>query len=371
MRLLICQLLVLLILIACSDDDNIRSEGVAFPQEEELVDFEILTDRTDVIWGFDFLPDQRIIFTERTGKILILNIETKAVSEVTGVPAVTAFGESGLLDLKLHPLFAENNLVYFCYTTSDRSQALGRGTLNGNSLVNFEQIFKAKDSNTAIRHFGCRIEFENANHLFLSLGDQVEQSKAQSLGSHLGKILRLNDDGTYPADNPFVTTPGALPEIWSLGHRNPQGLAIRPETNELFSSEHGPTGGDELNIIDVGQNYGWPRVTLGLPRGDLGQSAPGFQDPIASWTPSIAPSGMTFYSANEIPAWRGNLFIASLRGQHIRRIGLTGGTVTSQELLLKNKGLRFRNVRQGTDGILYFSTDDGKIGRIFQNNELL
>lgn len=363
MNLLIAQLLILVLVFSCSYGDSGYSKPVAAPQEE-TVGSEFLIDRTDVIWGFDFLPDQNIIFTERAGKIFSLNTATKAVTEITGGPVVLANGESGLLDLKLHPSFADNNLVYLCFSTADRSQALGRGTLNGARLENFEVIFKASDQNSSNRHFGCRIEFETNSRLFLSIGDQLEDSQAQVLSSYLGKILRLNDDGSFPPDNPFVTTPGAHPEIWSLGHRNPQGIAIRPETNEVFSSEHGPTGGDELNIIEEGQNYGWPRVTIGQPAGDLGQSAPGFVDPIASWTPAIAPSGIMFYSGNEIPGWRGSLFMATLRGEHIRRITLSGRTVTSQEVLLGNLGLRFRNVRQGPDGLIYFSTDDGKIGRI-------
>jgi glucose/arabinose dehydrogenase len=354
MKLALCQLLVLLSLIACSSDDN-DSKSENIPQEEEA-SLIYLTDRSDVIWGFDFLPDSKIIFSERSGRLLILTPDSGEVTQISGVPAVVTGGEGGLLDVRLHPNFATNKLLYFCYTAPGKATALGRGTLNGNRLTNVESLFKTNDANNSEIHLGCRIEFENESRLFLSLGDQSEPSKAQDLSSHFGKILRLNDDGTYPADNPFVTTPNALPEIWSLGHRNPQGLAINPETRELFSSEHGPTGGDELNIIDAGINYGWPLVTSGLPVGELGQTAPGFQDPVANWSPSIAPSGIAFS--------RGNLYMATLRGQHIRQLSFTGSTVVRQNLLYENEGLRFRNVRSGPDGLLYFSTDDGKIGRI-------
>jgi glucose/arabinose dehydrogenase len=363
MKCLLCQILIFVFIVACSKD-KIETNIDSKPQQEETTSSDILMDRDAVIWGFDFLPDQRIIFSERPGRILILNPQTRQVTQLSGVPTVSTGGEGGLLDLKLHPNFVNNNLVYFCYTQSGRSMALGRAVLNGNALTNFERIFLSNGANNSQTHFGCRIEFENDSKLFLSLGDQSAPSEAQNLNSHFGKILRLNDDGSFPVDNPFVTTPGALPEIWSYGHRNPQGLAIRPETNQLFSSEHGPTGGDELNIIEPSINYGWPLITLGLPPGSLGTNAPGLQDPIASWSPSIAPSGITFYTGNQIPAWQGNLFIATLVGNHIRRITLTGNTVVGQQLLLENQGIRFRNVGQGPDGFLYFSTDDGKIGKI-------
>lgn len=348
--------LFLVILTSCSGSNDSGSNGPNSNQSPTLEEsnIEILIDRSDVIWGFDFLPDEKIIFSERSGRIFILDPATEDTEEVQGVPAVSSVGEAGLLDLKLHPNFEENRYVYFCYTVSGRSHALGRGVLNGNQLTNVQRLFESSDENNSSIHFGCRIAFQNDDLLFLSIGDQSEESQAQNLDSHLGKILRLHDDGSIPSDNPFLGTPDALPEIWSLGHRNPQGLVISAD-GTLYSTEHGPIGGDELNIIRPGANYGWPLVTRGRPAGPRGQSAEGFVDPIISWTPAIAPSGITIFDSS--------LIMATLRGRHVRKLELTNENVGSEELLLEDQGWRFRTVHVGPDGRLYFSTDDGRIGR--------
>lgn len=351
-------ILLLFFLLSCGSDDNDSGTGSQIPQQEDLTS-EVLIDRDDVVWGFDFLPDKRIIFTERNGKIHILNPDTREVTDVSGGPFPSGGGEDGLLDLRLHPDFLQNQLVYLCYTSPNEEgkvQSLARGVLEGNELKNIEKIFEASAGNTGRVHFGCRIEFENSDKLFLSVGDQGESGQAQETGSHLGKILRLNADGSVPSDNPFVNTFEVRPEIWSLGHRNPQGLVYIHETGQLYSTEHGPTGGDELNLIERGLNYGWPLVTRGTPEGPLGDSDPAFVDPIISWTPAIAPSGITFC--------RGKLFIATLRGQHIRELTLENGRVTSENILFGDSGLRYRTLRGSSDGLLYFSTDDGKIGRV-------
>jgi glucose/arabinose dehydrogenase len=354
MKYCLIKILLLLLLLSCGQDNGDTDTTEAPQEQEERVDY--LFDRDDVIWGFDFLPDERILFTERSGKMFLFDPSDESVSEVSGVPNVSADGEGGLLDLKLHPNFRNNNQIYFCYTANGKTQALGRGVLQDSHLSQVEELFKTEDENNSNIHFGCRIAFENENRLFLSIGDQAESDKAQDLNSHFGKIIRLNDDGSVPTDNPFVGDNNALPEIWSLGHRNPQGLTIRPGTQELYSSEHGPTGGDELNIISKGKNYGWPLVTSGSPSGELGESAPGYVDPITTWSPAIAPSGIAFY--------RGDLYIATLRGRHIRKLTLNGSTVESEEVLLEGEDQRFRNLVVGPDDFLYFSTDDGKIGRV-------
>ncbi len=341
MQIILAQLLILITLLSCGSDDDNFTSGIV-PQSEESA-LEVILDRDDVIWGFETMPDNRIIFTERSGKILITDQQGINVVEAGTVPGVSASGEAGLLDLRLHPQFATNNQIYYCYSAASgagRTQALGRATLNGNTLSNFEKIFDAGGPSTSTSHFGCRIEILNDNQILLSVGDQNQSSSAQDPNSFKGKIVSMDLDGNNP-------------EIWSSGHRNPQGLTINPETKEVFSSEHGPTGDDELNIIVQGQNYGWP-----------GESGPGFTEPILTWNPAIAPSGIAFYTGNKIEAWRGNLFIATLRGQHIRRLVISGSQVVSEEILFANEGLRFRNLRTSSDGYLYFSTDDGKLGRI-------
>ncbi len=345
MKSVISYILILLSFLSCGDEyEDIASQ--ILPETEE-VSLEILVDRSDVIWGFDFLPDQQIIFTERAGQIFIFNPQTKVTTPVTGVPEVAAGGEGGLLDLRLHPDFRNNKEVYFCYTEGapgGRTQSLGRAELQGTSLINQERIFTAGNPNSAPNHFGCRIEFSGNNQLFLTIGDQADGNLAQDPNVFQGKIIRLNTDG------PNV-------EIFSSGHRNPQGLTTHPTTGVLYSSEHGPVGGDELNIITQGSNYGWPLVTQG-------RSAPGFVDPIIHWSPAIAPSGIIFYTGNQIPQWQGNLFIATLRGEHIRRLVVSGDKVLEEELIFENFGIRFRTLRTGPDGFLYVSTDDGRIGKI-------
>ncbi len=298
------------------------------PQTEET-SLDIILDRNGVVWGFDFLPDARIIFTERSGNFFITNLQGTSVVNAGTPPDVSASGEAGLLDVRV-----QNDQIYYCYSATSgggRTQALGRATLSGNSLSNFQKIFDAGGSNNSSTHFGCRIEFLD-NQILLSVGDQADSSRAQDPNSLQGKIVSMNLDGTNP-------------QIYSSGHRNPQGLAFNPATNELFESEHGPVGQDELNIIRQGENYGWP-----------GESGIDITRPIISWTPAIAPSGIAF--------WRGNLYIATLRGQHIRKLILSGSTVVSEEILFSNEGSRFRNLRVSPGDDLYFSTDDGKLGRI-------
>lgn len=346
-------LILLILLSSCGGDSGDSSSS---EQQEQDVSLEVLTDRSDVIWGFDFLSGNRIIFTERRGRIFILNPETQEVTEVANVSQVVAGGEGGLMDLELHPEFSANNQVYFCFTEargSGRGITLGRGILRESELTDITPLFRSNASNNSGIHFGCRIEFLSNQSLLLSIGDQNNASEAQDPTSHLGKVLRMNDDGTAV-------------QIFTLGNRNVQGIVRRPQTGEIFASEHGPRGGDELNILRSGGNFGWPLVTRGEPQGPLGDSEEGFIDPVISWSPAIAPSGITFYSGDRIARWSGNLFIATLRGQHIRRLTLEGNSVVSEELLFESENLRFRNVQEGPDGFLYFSTDDGKLGRIIE-----
>jgi glucose/arabinose dehydrogenase len=310
---------------------------------------ELLTQRRDVVWGFDFLPDGRIIFTERGGRLAVFDPKTANVTEVSGSPAVWAKSQGGLLDVRAAPGFAKNRFVYLAWSHpvgDGAATALGRGRLVGERLEGFTRLFLSKAVGKSGEHFGARIEFAG-NHLYLTLGDRVHRELAQDPASHNGKIMRFAMDG-------------ATPEVWSLGHRNPQGLARRPGTDQLWSAEFGPRGGDELNLVKHGANYGWPVVTYGReywgpPIGVAEKE--GFEPPVAYWVPSISPSGMAFLDKNTVA-------LACLSGQHIRLLTLDGDRVVSQRAVLEDRGWRIRHVRRGPDGRLYFSTDDGKIARL-------
>lgn len=326
---------------------------------------EVLLRRADVIWGFDFLPDGRIVFTERKGRLAVYDPKSGAASGIPGAPAVWARGQGGLLDVRVHPGFAKNGLIYLAYSHpvgEGGATALGRGRLAGGKLEGFERLFVTDAGGANGQHFGARIAFVGP-HLYLSVGERGHRELAQDPRRHNGKILRLTHDGKPDG----AGIPGALPEIWSLGHRNPQGLAVRPGTEQLWSDEMGPRGGDELNRIERGANYGWPLVTYGReyygPR--IGTTAKdGMVQPLAHWVPSISPSAMAFYDGAAFPRWRGSVFLACLSGEQLRRVALDGDAPGEQEVLLEDRGWRFRNVRQGPDGLLYFSTDDGRLGRI-------
>jgi glucose/arabinose dehydrogenase len=328
-------------------------------------DVQILARRSDVVWGFDFLPDGRVIFTERGGRLGIFDPKTKEVSDVDGAPAVWAHGQGGLLDVRVHPDFAKNHWVYLTWSQpveGGAATALGRGRLEGAKLAGFERLFLSNGGGGNGEHFGSRVVFDGP-HLYISLGERGHRDLAQDLKRHNGKILRLTHDGKPDGAN----IPGALPEIWSWGHRNPQGLALRPGTKELWSDEFGPRGGDELNLVKRGVNYGWPVITYGReyygPK--IGTTAKdGMEQPVAYWVPSISPSAMAFYDGADFPRWRGSVFLACLSGQQLRRVVLKGDAAVAQETLFADRGWRFRNVRQGPDGLLYFSTDEGLLARI-------
>lgn len=332
---------------------------------------EILAERQDVVWGFDFLPDGRIVFSETAGKLGLLDPRTRWVQTVGGAPAVARQGQGGLLDVRAHPDFARNHALYLTYSEGvgggKMTTALGLGRLDGTELKDYRKLFGAVEPSGERIHFGSRIEFDGAGHLFVSVGERNDRDKAQNLSYDNGKILRFNLDGSVPADNPFAQTPSARPEIWSYGHRNPQGLARHPATGELWSAEFGPLGGDEINLIRAGANYGWPVITYGReyygPKIGEGTEKPGMEQPVVYWVPSISPSGIGFYAGDRFPRWRGDLFVAALGSQHLRRLSFDGKTVR-QEVLLGGLGWRFRNVRQGPDGLVYFSTDEGRIGRL-------
>jgi glucose/arabinose dehydrogenase len=346
-------------------------DGHAYESVGQSFNVEVLTEQKDCIWGFDFLPSGNVVFTLRDGELKQLNINTHEVITIKNAPEVTAKGQGGLLDVRVHPKFSSTHWLYLTYSValpSGMTTRLARAELVDGALTHLEVLFTAFEANDNRIHFGGRIEFDSQGHVFLSMGERNERDKAQSLGFDNGKILRLNEDGSIPSDNPFIDTAGARPEIWSLGHRNPQGLAIHPQTDELWEAEFGPLGGDEINLIKPSQNYGWPLITYGREYYGLsigeGTSKEGMQQPTAYYVPSISPSGIGFYDGDAFPQWKGNLFVAALSGQQLRRLVVDNHQVVNQEALLTDLKWRFRHVREGIDGLLYFSTDEGKLARI-------
>lgn len=326
-------------------------------------------------WSIAWLPNGDMLVTERPGRLRIVRDGKLLPDPVPGVPAVRAAGQGGLQDVVVHPNFASNRLVYlsFAKPNADGSQgttAVVRGRFENDRLTNVEEIFEAQPYSERPGHYGARMVFDGRGHLFLSSGDRMappqgdlEAHVAQTLNDHHGSILRLNEDGTVPADNPFVGRPNVKPEVWTIGNRNPQGLALDPATGNLWSTEHGPQGGDELNLIRPGVNYGWPVVTYGVNYRvgtEIGAPArQGMEQPAAYWVPSIAPSGLMIYTGDKFPEWRGNAFVGGMAGQyqHLSRVMFDGTRVTGREALLQGR-MRIRDVRQGPDGYIYIATDN-------------
>ena len=358
----------------------VPASGRTLDTEKGRIDVAVLTDKLNQPWGLDFLPDGRMIVTEKPGRIRIVTRDGKLSMPITGIPRVRDAGQGGLLDITLHPDFDDNRLVYISYTEpgpdGSNTTAVARGRLDRQeaAIADVEVIFRQMPLLPGVRHYGSRIAFAPDGAMFVTLGERARYSyrvRAQDLTSHLGKVVRLRPDGSVPADNPFVDRSGALPEIWSYGHRNIQGAAIHPVTGKLWTIEHGPRGGDELNIPEPGRNYGWPVVSHGLEySGELvgsGQKRlPGMEDPIAVWTPVIAPGGMTFYQGDLFPAWKGDLLISGLRSRALVRLELAGHRVAHEERLLETLGHRIRDVAVGPEGAVYAVTDerDGKILRL-------
>lgn len=345
-------------------------ESVVYESEGQKFQMDVLTQQKDVIWGFDFLPDRRIIFTERGGNLKIFDPKTKEVTLVKGTPKVWARGQGGLLDIRVHPKNGQK--IYFTYAEpvpgKGATTALAAATVVGSELQGLKKLFSAHEANDNTIHFGSRIEFDGQNHLFMTIGDRNDRPLVQKLSYHMGKIIRLKEDGTVPSDNPFVNQKNAKPEIWTLGHRSPQGLVRHPLTGDLWMAEMGPRGGDELNLVKRGANYGWPVITYGReyhgPKIGEGTAKEGMEQPVAYWVPSISPSGITLYEGSVFPKWKGNIFLGNLSSTHLRRLVLEGHKVIKEEELLKDLDLRIRSVRPGPEGYLYLSTDDGKIARL-------
>ncbi len=325
-------------------------------------------------WGLAFLPDGRMLVTERPGRMRIVAANGQLSPPIAGVPEVYPRGQGGLLDVTLHPGFARNRLVYFCYAEpgpggAGTAMALARLSDDGTRLENLKVIFSQQPKAGGGLHFGCRIVFARDGRVFLTLGERGQMDLAQDVSIHRGQVIRLEADGRVPADNPLVGRNGARPEIWSYGHRNVQGAALHPQTGKLWTVEHGPAGGDEVNIPLAGRNYGWPVIGIGrhyhgAPIG-IGTHKAGMEQPVYNWNPAIAPAGMDFYTGDQFPGWRGNMLIAVLRQQMLVRLELAGEKVVREERMLRDVGDRLRHVRQGPDGYVYILTDESN-GRILR-----
>jgi glucose/arabinose dehydrogenase len=323
-------------------------------------------------WSIAFLPGGDALITERPGRLRILRQGKVLPQPVDGVPAVFHSGQGGLLEVMPHPNFATNRLLYLSYSKpgaadNESRTALIRGRFENDRLTQVEEIFDAVSKGRG--HYSGKIAFDRNGYLFLTLGDRqvppegnLETHPAQDLSNHHGKIVRLHDDGRVPVDNPFVNRTGVRPEIWSYGHRNVQGLAIHPETGDVWADEHGPQGGDELNLIQPGRNYGWPVIGFGVNYTTglaihSGTHRQGMEQPVRVWVPSIGISGMMIYTGDRFPQWRGNLFVGGMVGQRLSRLTLDGQRVVNEETLVQQRG-RIRDIRQGLDGFIYLVTDD-------------
>lgn len=326
-------------------------------------------------WALAFLPDGRMLVTERAGRLRLIERDGTLGVALKGLPAVDGSGQCGLLDVAVDPDFEGNRLVYWTFAEAGdggNGVAVGRARLEGESLTDVRVIFRQLPKVASSLHCGSRLAFARDGTLFVGLGDRFSfKEEAQNPANHLGKIVRIDRDGRPPADNPFVARAGTRPELWSLGHRNIQSLAVHPDTGELWQAEHGPQGGDEVNVIEGGRNYGWPLLTYGRNYGTgtrIGETGPraGFEQPLKWWVPvSIAPSGMAIVTGDRYPSWRGSVLIGALRGQALVRLSVDGRRIVAEERLLTRLNARIRDVRQSPDGWIYVVTD-GMEGRVLR-----
>lgn len=338
-----------------------------------------LTTSLDKPWGMAFLPNKQALITERPGGLILVDLETgEQKARIDGLPKITAIGQGGLLDVEIDPNFQKSPWVYVSYVASKNGlhgTEVGRGKLLNNKLVDFETIFIAQPKTSGGHHFGSRLVFDNKDHLFITLGDRGKRYEAQDTASHIGTIIRIHKDGGIPNDNPFAHNAKALSEIYAYGNRNVQGAALDPQSNQLWTHEHGPQGGDEINIIKAGINYGWPIITYGKEYGvgkDIGEGThkKGMQQPIHQWTPSIAPSGMAIYNSDLFANWKGNILAGALKYQMLVRLSVNGNQVKEEERLFEKEFGRIRNVDIDEKGRIYLLTDsnNGQIIRIEPNH---
>ncbi|MGQ8365011.1 PQQ-dependent sugar dehydrogenase [Glaciecola sp. 1036] len=331
-----------------------------------------VTDGLKHPWGMAFLPNQDLLITERNGGLRLLSKEGKLSGKISGLPESVQMGQGGNLGIAIDPDFATNNKVYVCSSMAGDGgfgSEVHVGEFTGQELVNVKKVFTALPKKQTPYHFGCRIVFDKQGMMFVSLGERGSfKEEAQNTDNHLGTVVRIHPDGSVPEDNPFVD--GQAPEVFTYGHRNVQGMTVHPETGEIWTHEHGPRGGDEVNILSKGDNYGWPEITYGINyNGSIitdKKEMEGMRQPLQYWDPSFAPSGMTFYTGDMFPEWQGDLFIGSLKFMYLKHLKIENGKILGEENLLQDQQARFRDVVQGPDGAIYVLTDssDGKVLKI-------
>ena len=355
---------------ACSDKKNGAGDatpdeaytGKRFESEKLTYGVDTIADNLKNPWAIEFLPDGRMLVTERAGEVLIFQ-DGKQLPETIQIQDVFVKGQGGLLDITLHPDYEENGWIYLSYAKKGEGgggTVVVRTKLEGNKFTALEELFAAQPLSESGVHFGSRIVFDGDGYMFFSSGERGTKENAQTLSNHLGKIHRLHDNGEVPTDNPFVNTEGAKPEIWSYGHRNPQGLSYDADTKTLWDVEHGPRGGDELNKVEKGRNYGWPVITYGInydgtPITDKREQE-GMEQPVTYWVPSIAPCGMTQVKGDKYPGWENSFLVGALSLQHIARVDVSDGRYVGQERLIDQMA-RVRAVEQGPDGFIYVATE--------------
>ena len=341
-------------------------------QSAESLNIETLASGLGVPWGMAILPNQTLLISQREGQLSRLNLNTGTITNITGLPAIKVAGQGGLFDVALSPDYANTSWIYFSYSkdiAGKGATTLARAKLSGNSLIDWQDLLITKSMTDTDYHFGGRITFDNDGHIFLSVGERGFRPNAQDLTSHAGSILRVNLDGSVPVNNPFVGNKDVLPEIWSYGHRNPQGLFFNQYTQQLWEAEHGPRGGDEINLIEAGKNYGWPIISYGkeyytpFAVGEATERV-GIEQPIKVYIPSIATSSIIQYLGNLFPEWKNNLFVGALKSQHINRIVLDNNQAMAETRLLRDVNGRIRHIIESPQGWLYISTDDGRVLKI-------
>ncbi len=370
MKSLFLSLLMTSLYVACMGQTPPNGPEVTEPEWDNYT-IETVVDDLKIPWGMAFLPDGSLLITERSGELI--HFKNGEKTEISGVPAVRAKGQGGLLDVELHPDYANNGWIYLSYSSEEGPgdgghTAISRAKLDGDRLTNQEVLYKASPNTEKGQHFGSRIVFDNDGYLFFTIGERGNRDEnPQDITRDGGKVYRLHDDGKVPTDNPFVNSTGAKKAIYSYGHRNPQGMILHPETGEIWVHEHGPRGGDEINVVKKGANYGWPEISYGINYNGTvlteETSKPGMEQPLYYWVPSIAPSGFDVVSGDRYPQWQGDLLVGSLSFAYLEKLTLQGDEVTKREKIIDGMG-RVRNVVMGPDGYIYAGVEGKGIVRI-------